>query len=136
MNLTTQSLKIIPLNLKQFSYLLKGIDRMEKELGLIVSNENLNKEMQIAMEGLYEEALKHPCNYLWYTNWQIILKSENKSIGSACFMKEPDEDGIVEVGYEISLEYRNNGYATEAIRALCNWALSLPSSESYNGRNR
>lgn len=59
-------------------------------------------------------------------HWQIILKFENKSVGSACSMREPDENGNVEVGYGINSEYRNNGYATEAIRAMCNWALSQP----------
>lgn len=126
MNLITESLKIIPLNLNQFSLLLKGMDKMEKELELTASNENLDEDTQTAMERLYEEALKHPNNYLWYTNWQIILSSENKAIGSACFMKEPDENGIVEVGYGINSKYRNNGYATEAIRAMCNWVLSQP----------
>lgn len=123
MELETQSLRIIPLRLNQFSLLLKGIDKMEQALGLTASNESLDKDTQQAMEGLYNEALKYPKDYLWFTNWQIILKSANKAIGSACFMRSPDENGFVEIGYGINSEYRNNGYATDAIRAMCNWAL-------------
>lgn len=67
MNIGTEHLKIIPLTLDQFSLLLEGIDKMENELGLIVSNENLDEDTQAAMEELYEEALKHPNHYLWYT---------------------------------------------------------------------
>lgn len=126
MNLDTEHLKIIPLNLFQFSLLLQGMDKMETELKLISSNETLDEDTQTAMEGLYKDALKQPNDYLWYTNWQIILKSENKSIGSACFIKNPEDNETVEIGYGINAEYRNKGYATEAIQAMCNWALNQP----------
>lgn len=130
MNIDSQSLRITPLNLHQFSLLLQGIDKMENELGLVASNENFDKHTQEAMEGLYKEALKHSNDYLWYTNWQIILKSENKSIGSICFMKKPDEQGLVEIGYGINTLYRNKGYATEAVQEVCNWALTQPQVNS------
>ncbi len=126
MNLETERLRIIPLSLSQFSLLLQGMDKIETELKLASSNEKLDENTQVAMEGLYEQALKYSNDYLWYTNWQIILKSENKSIGSACFMKKSDENNTVEIGYGINSEYRNKGYATEAIQAMCNWALNQP----------
>lgn len=130
MNLETEHLKIIPLNLNQFSLLIQGIDKLESEMNLASSNEQLDGETQLAMEGLYKEALKHPNEYIWYTNWQIVLKSENKSVGSACFMKEPNENNTVEIGYGINQDYRNKGYATEAILAMCMWALNEPQVET------
>ncbi len=42
-------------------------------------------------------------------------------------MKEPDKDGIVEIGYGIEAAYQNKGYMTEAVRAISQWAL-----EQYN----
>ncbi|MBW9144008.1 GNAT family N-acetyltransferase [Clostridium sp. CM027] len=124
MELSTERLKIIPLTLNQFKLLLDGIDKMEKELKLSASNECLDGHTQEAMEGLYQEAVKNRDRYFWYTNWQIILKSENKAIGSACFMKCPDENGEVEIGYGINSTYQNNGYMTEAAQAICEWAIS------------
>ena len=124
MELSTERLKIIPLTLHQFKLLLDGIGEMEKELKLSTSNECLDGDTQEAMEGLYQEAVKNREKYIWYTNWQIILKSENKAIGSACFMKCPDENGEVEIGYGINSTYQNNGYMTEAARAICEWAIS------------
>lgn len=126
MNLETNRLKIIPLSITQFSLLLEGIDKMESELKLSPSGEKFDEHTQAAMSVLYEEALNNLNDYLWYTNWQIIFTSENKSIGSACFMKKPDESGCVEIGYGINTEYRNKGYATEAIQTICSWALSQP----------
>lgn len=120
MNLETEHLKIIPLNLNQFSLLLQGMDKMEIELNLTASNQKLDEDTQTAMVELYKESILQPNDYLWYTNWQIVSKSENKSIGSACFMRKPDENNTVEVGYGINLEYRNKGYATEVIKAICN----------------
>ncbi|MBU3178514.1 GNAT family N-acetyltransferase [Clostridium estertheticum] len=124
MELSTERLKIIPLTLHQFKLLLDGIDKMEKELKLNASNECLDDHTQEAMKGLYKEAVKNSDRYCWYTNWQIILKSENKAIGSACFMKCPDENGEVEIGYGINSTYQNNGYMTEAAQAICEWAIS------------
>jgi RimJ/RimL family protein N-acetyltransferase len=126
----TERLQIIPLTTAQFQLLLEGINRMEQEMGLTSSGECLDRDTQEAMEGLYSEALKRPDKYRWYTNWQLILKSENKAIGSACFMKEPDENHQVEIGYGMNDDYRNHGYTTEAVKAMCEWALSQPDVES------
>lgn len=122
MILETARLKIIPLTLEQFDLLLHGMDELEKEMGWIDSGKSLDAEVQQAMEMLYHEALLHPGHYEWYTNWQIVLKAENKSIGSMCFMKEPDRVGQVEIGYGMNEEYRNRGYMTEAVIRLCQWA--------------
>lgn len=130
MNIETTRLKIVPLTVEQFHLLLCDINKMEQELDLIPSNELLDKHTQQAMEGLYKEAVKHPQSYIWYTNWQIILKSENKAIGSACFTGEPDKNGQVEIGYGINKDYRNCGYMTEAAEAMCAWAFKQENVKS------
>ena len=43
-------------------------------------------------------------------------------IGDIGFMGGPDQEGVVEVGYSIIPEYRNQGYATEMARSLIAWA--------------
>lgn len=123
MEIETQRLIIKPLTLKQFKLLLESFDKMEQALGLSSSGEVWPSDVQEAMEGLYKEALKNPIDQIWYTSWQIILKSENKAIGSACFMRAPDEKGVVEIGYGINEAYQNRGYMTEAAAAICDWAL-------------
>lgn len=122
MNLETKRLCIIPLTLYQFKLLLEGIDEVEKELGLVPSKVPLDENTQQAMESLYVEAQRHPNEYLWLTNWQIILKSENKTIGSADFKNLPGESGEVEIGYGINPDYEGMGYMTETVEAMCKWA--------------
>lgn len=123
MILETNRLKIVPLTKEQFQLLLVGTDKMEQALGLTPSYERMDEETQMAMKYNYVEALRYPDHYLWYANWQIILKSENKAIGSACFKHKPDKYGQVEIGYGTNSDYRNQGYMTEAVKALSEWAL-------------
>ncbi|MFA9381877.1 MAG: GNAT family N-acetyltransferase, partial [Acetanaerobacterium sp.] len=42
-------------------------------------------------------------------------------------MGRPNEKGEIEVGYGIHAPYRCHGYMTEAMQAICGWALKQPS---------
>ncbi len=124
MQLNSQRLKIIPLELQHFKLLLSGVDKMEKALNLSPSDSGLNEHTLSAMRWLYGQAENDKENYLFYTNWQIILKSENISIGSACFKGIPDNTGTVEIGYGIDEKFRCKGYMTEAVKEILKWALA------------
>ncbi len=50
-------------------------------------------------------------------------------IGSGGFKGKPDVEGSVEVGYGVLPEFQKQGYATEAVQALVNWALAQKSVE-------
>lgn len=130
MILETERLKIISLTREQFYLLLSGTAKLEKAMALNESGKSLDEATWLAMEMLYKESLFHMDNYYWYTNWQIILRSENKAIGSACFMKEPDSEGEVEIGYGINDDYRNCGYMTEAVICMCRWAFQQDAVKS------
>ncbi|PXV66766.1 RimJ/RimL family protein N-acetyltransferase [Dysgonomonas alginatilytica] len=123
MIIETTRLRIIQLTAEQFELWLSGVEKMEQSLGLTPSKEHLDEHVQSAMEAQYKKALSDPDNYLWLGNRQIILKSENKSIGSANFKNSPQENSDVEIGYGINADYRNEGYMTEAVQAMCEWAL-------------
>ncbi|HUG94921.1 MAG TPA: GNAT family N-acetyltransferase [Pleomorphomonadaceae bacterium] len=43
-------------------------------------------------------------------------------IGFLNFHGTPDDRGFAEVGYEVHLDYRGQGYAIEAVRAMFDWA--------------
>lgn len=119
MELNTQRLHIIPLDLEQFQLLLSSMDKLEESLHLDYSKECLDNDTKQAISELYKLALSYLNEIEWYTNWQIILKKENNSIGSACFKEVPDESKTVELGYGIHLYYRNKGYIKEAVNAIC-----------------
>ena len=67
----------------------------------------------------------HPEQWLWYTAWGLYQNDSGDFIGDLCFKGLP-EKGHPEIGYGLLEEYWNQGYATEAVRAACQWALAQP----------
>lgn len=65
----------------------------------------------------------------WWT-YLPIHKAENKLIGSCGYKGQPNEDGEVEIGYEIKSEYRNKGLATELAKALVENAFNFDTVNS------
>jgi [ribosomal protein S5]-alanine N-acetyltransferase len=53
----------------------------------------------------------------------VIHKLERLAIGQIGFKGQPDTDGSVEIGYGLNATHRNQGYASEAVGVLVNWAL-------------
>ena len=80
--------------------------------------------LQLAYTEMLNGCLDHPDQWEWYAIWMIELK-DGTHIGELCF-KGLDPNGIAEIGYGISEQYRNNGYAAEAVKAVSEWALEQP----------
>ncbi|GGB81435.1 hypothetical protein GCM10011325_06120 [Dyadobacter sediminis] len=86
-----------------------------------------------------EDALLHfwipktqefPMLYYWYTNWEIVLKSTNTSIGGIGFVGYPNEKKEAEIGYMIDANEQGKGYATEALKTLSAWAFQQKDVDS------
>ncbi|MEU6775569.1 GNAT family N-acetyltransferase [Streptomyces sp. NPDC046759] len=54
----------------------------------------------------------------------LVRHEDGRAIGGMGFHSVPDEDGRVEIGYDLVEGARGQGYATEALRALAKWALA------------
>ncbi|WP_202516200.1 GNAT family N-acetyltransferase [Streptomyces sp. SID161] len=54
----------------------------------------------------------------------LVRPEDGRAVGGAGFHGVPDEEGRVEIGYDLVPGARGNGYATEAVRALTGWALA------------
>ncbi|MGW1165527.1 GNAT family N-acetyltransferase [Streptomyces sp. NPDC002550] len=54
----------------------------------------------------------------------LVRHEDGRAIGGIGFHGMPDEDGRVEIGYDLVEGARGHGYATEALRALADWALA------------
>jgi ribosomal-protein-alanine N-acetyltransferase len=50
--------------------------------------------------------------------WAIILKAENKMIGSICFWNFSEDRKTAELGYDLLPEYHNKGIMSEAFQAV------------------
>ena len=66
--------------------------------------------------------LKDGTSSLGFGMWLMILKEENIVIGGTGFVCNPDENGVIELGYSIAPEFRGRKLTTEACKGLIQWA--------------
>ena len=57
-----------------------------------------------------------------FGTYQVVRRADDQVIGDVGFMGPPDATGAVHVGCAITEDARGQGYATEALSALLDWA--------------
>lgn len=125
----SERLKMMPLTHEQLQLWHNGgRPAMETALGLTLSNWQVDefnqKEIDDAMINFWlPKTLASPDKFIWYTDWEIVLKSKNLSIGGMGFNGEPNDKGEAEIGYMIEEGHQNMGFATEALKLMSGWAL-------------
>jgi len=67
----------------------------------------------------------NPEHIKWYYRL-IVHRADNILIGSASFHAAPDEHGMLEIGLGITPTYTGQGFATEAIIGMWDWASQQP----------
>ncbi len=60
-----------------------------------------------------------------FYDWALILKSENKMIGTCGFTSFDNDNNSAEIGYVINPEYRGNGYACEALERVLGFGFEV-----------
>lgn len=123
--LETGKLKLISLDGQNLRWSIEDRQKMERNLGVKITNMELEEPVKKAMRTSLKMVLENKKDYLWFTSWEIVLKIENRIIGGLCFKDYPDEKGRVEIAYGMQDEYRCKGYMTEAVKELINWAFSF-----------
>ena len=63
----------------------------------------------------------------------MVERQTNEIVGDVGFMGLPD-DGVLEIGFSVIADRRRRGYATEAARAMVDWALHQPGVHSVIAR--
>ncbi|GAA2514934.1 GNAT family N-acetyltransferase [Streptomyces gobitricini] len=58
--------------------------------------------------------------------YAIVRAADRRAVGAIGFHAAPGADGRAEIGYDVVEGARGNGYATEALRALTDWAFTRP----------
>ena len=106
---------------------LKIYAASEKQMEIFIEAQSVDV-LKEAYTEMLNGCLSHPEQWEWYAIWMIELKN-GTHIGELCF-KGLSEDGITEIGYGIAEAYQGNGYATEAVSALVDWALRQPDVRS------
>jgi len=120
----TKRIRAVALNKYGMYVFINNLIALEKILGLAHSNMQLESHVKNAMEISYDKMLENEENSIWFTNWIIILKKENKIIGGIGFKNTPNNNGEIEIGYGIDKDYWNKGLMTETVNYLTKWALN------------
>jgi RimJ/RimL family protein N-acetyltransferase len=114
--LETERLKLIACDKELLQVAIEGNDKLATYLGATVPanwTEFGERALEYALRKLeHDESEKN-----WWTYFPI-LKEENALIGTGGYKGKPTAEGIIEIGYEISKDYRNKGLATEFTHAL------------------
>lgn len=80
-------------------------------------------EMKQAYSEMLQGCVQNPNERIWYAVWYIELKNSPRTIvGDFCF-KGLNADGAVEIGYGLYDGCCGRGYMTEALEAVCKWAV-------------
>ncbi len=95
----------------------------DDEMRALISEQTI-EELKTAYGEMLASCEANPEQRQWYAAWFVELPSGQR-IGELCF-KGLSADGSVEIGYGISPEFQNNGFATKAVRAMTEWASKQP----------
>jgi RimJ/RimL family protein N-acetyltransferase len=69
-----------------------------------------------------EQLAVDPSEQPWLLRAIVLRQPVRRVIGHIGFHAPPDARRAVEVGYTVEAEYRRQGYALEAVKALFSWA--------------
>jgi ribosomal-protein-alanine N-acetyltransferase len=126
----TERLCLLALTSDQLALFLEAPERLEQELGLSISRDNLNATVRRAIDlKMAKMATAEPRLHPWYSYWLVVVDSVGVGAGMAGFKGVPDRSGEVEIGYGIDPAFRSRGYTTEAVRALIAWAFEDPACQ-------
>lgn len=128
MKLELKDLYLYPLTADELSLWLNDLSLLEERLKCKYCAEPIDELLKdVVQSQLILGIIDLPENWVWFTYWFLIRYSDNKIIGTLSFKGKPDyKSGEIEIGYSLGNDYRGKGYMTEAVSAICEWALQQP----------
>lgn len=122
--LETQRLKLVPFSLELKKVTLTDREKLTEMLGVKIPDTWPGNDLAEALPFFIERTKQDPAGRVW--DVIVIHKADQIAIGGIGFHGEPDETGMVEIGYNIIPEYEGQGYATEMAHVVIEWALQTP----------
>ncbi len=124
--LTTERLVLLPLTPDQLRNWIHDLKKLENELDCHYQAEPMKDFFLDILKSQSAITDQDPDHYLFHSFWFLIRKKDRTVIGSADFKDLPDPNGQVEIGYGLGPDFEHQGYMTEAVQAMTEWALNQP----------
>ena len=122
--LETERLVLFPYTAENLVLFNDDLAAFERTYGVTYRGEELDHLLQGYLRKLETELAEDPENWLFFTEFLMVLKENDHIIGSIDF-KYPPRDGATEVGYGLNPAYEGHGYMTEALRAFLEFGKHL-----------
>ena len=120
----TERLVLFPYTAENLRLFNEDLGRFEEEFGVVYRGEELDYLLAGFLRKLEQEIAEDPANYLFFTEFLIVLRENDHIIGSIDYKYVP-RDGVTELGYGLNPGYEGRGYMTEALRAFLALGRSL-----------
>ncbi|MBQ6293974.1 MAG: GNAT family N-acetyltransferase [Lachnospiraceae bacterium] len=120
----TERLVLFPYTQENLALFNNDLPRFEEEYGVVYRGEELDHLLTGFLKKLEDEIAADPENYLFFTEFLIVLKESGHVIGSIDFKYIP-KDGVTELGYGMNPAYEGHGYMSEALAAFLAFGKSL-----------
>lgn len=124
----TENLTLIACDKQTLEYALAGNRLLSDHINVTVPD-NWTEFGARALKYSLDKLKSGKSEFGWWT-YLPIHKADNKLIGSCGYKGQPNENGEVEIGYEIKTEYRDKGLATELAKALVENAFNFETVNS------
>ena len=125
--LETPRLTLIPLTLDQLYLYIADNYRLEQAISIKKGYRTPVEPTRSIVTHFTIPRLKDAAlDPLFHTMWLAIDREKQQFVAEAKFKGEPDETGSIEIGYGTYPTLRRQGYMTEMVRGLVDWAKQQP----------
>lgn len=115
---TTLRLTLIPLDVPACEALSTGVDELSRYLNIhIPAVSDSEFGIETTYQYVYDKIKDNPEDSVWWA-YLFVANQDHTLVGSGGYKGPPDEQGMVEIGYQIYEPYRGRGFATEAAQGL------------------
>ena len=136
--LRTRRLLLVPGSERDLNAALKGPAALAKALGVDVPTEWPPQFYDDDAVRYTLDSLRRIPDHGGWTFYYLLLHATDErratAIGTGGFKAPPDEQGEVELGYGVLPSYQRQGYATEAVHAMTDFAFADPRVQAVVGQ--
>jgi [ribosomal protein S5]-alanine N-acetyltransferase len=132
-NIVTQRLYLVPFTLERVKAAIIGNSELAKFMAVKVLPNWPDEEFGENLPMIADILCENPLQSEWGWGSLIIHQAENTLIGHVMIKIIPDAidspTDSVELGYQVVPSYRQQGYASEAAKAMVDWTLCQPNMQ-------